>query len=99
LDKEIRMDATNQDDREYSSPPWAQRWFLKRSRDGWKQKYMGVKAEAKKQANRVNDVTKSRDKWRAQTEQLQEQLQALQAENDALREQVAGLKKTGVADA
>lgn len=92
------MDATNQDVREYSSPPWAQRWFLKRSRDGWKQKYMGVKAEVKKQANRVNDVTKSRDKWRAQAEQLQEQLQALQAENDALREQVAGLKKTGVAD-
>jgi cell division protein FtsB len=47
----------------------------------------------------VNDVTKSREKWRAQAEQLQEELNTLQAENDALREQVAGLKKTGVADA
>lgn len=94
------MDTANQDDPKYSSPPWAQRWFLKRSRDGWKNKYMGLKAEAKKQANRVNDVTKSRDKWRAETEHLREQVEILKAENAALREQWAGLKKTGtVADA
>jgi septal ring factor EnvC (AmiA/AmiB activator) len=99
LDKEIRMDANHQDDREFSSPPWAQRWFLKRSRDGWKKKYMGVKAEVKRQSNRVNDVTKSRDKWREQYEQAQKQLKTLRAENDALQQQLAGLKKTGVADA
>lgn len=89
------MDATNQDDQKFSSPPWAQRWFLKRSRDGWKKKYMGVKADVKRQANRVNDVTKSRDKWRAQYEESQEQLKMLRAENDALQQQLADLKKTG----
>lgn len=93
------MDANNQDDREFSSPPWAQRWFLKRSRDGWKKKYMSVKVEVKRQTNRVNDVTKSRDKWRAQYEQAQEQLNSVQAEKDALQQQLADLKKTGPADA
>ena len=94
------MDTANQDDPKYSSPPWAQRWFLKRSRDGWKQKYMDLKTQAKRQANRVNDATKSRDKWRAQTEQLREQVEVLQADKAALQEQLAGLKKTGtVADA
>ena len=90
------MDTASQDDLKYSSPPWAQRWFLKRSRDGWKKKYMGLKAEAKTQANRVNDVTKSREKWRAETEQLREQVEVLQAEKAALREQLAGLKKTTI---
>ena len=99
LDKEIRMDATKQDDREFSSPPWAQRWFLKRSRDLWKQKYMGVKADVKRQANRVNDVTKSRDKWRAQYEEAQQQLKTLKDENNALQQQLADLKKIGPADA
>ena len=89
------MDTASQDDRQYSSPPWAQRWFLKRSRDGWKNKYMGLKAEAKKQANRVNDVTKSRAKWRGETERLREHMKVLQAEKAALQEQLAGLKKTG----
>lgn len=91
------MDATQQVDRPYASPSWAQRWFLKRSRDLWKQKYMGVKAEVKKQTNRANDVAKSREKWRAQTEQLQEELEAQKAENAALQQQLADLKKTGAA--
>jgi chromosome segregation ATPase len=94
MDKEIRMDVASQDDLKYASPPWAQRWFLKRSRDGWKKKYMGLKAESKKQTNRVSDVTKSRDKWRAETEKLREQVEVLQTENAALQEQLAGLKKT-----
>ena len=91
------MDDTQQDERQYSSPSWAQRWFLKRSRDLWKQKYMGVKVEVKKQTNRANDVAKSRDKWRAQTQQLQEELDALRAQNAALHQQLADLKKTGAA--
>ena len=91
------MDTAKEDDLKYSSPPWAQRWFLKRSRDGWKNKYMGLKAEAKKQANRVNDVTKSRAMWRADAERLREQVELLEAQNAALQEQLAGLKKTGTA--
>src|ERR1043165_7211505 len=97
MDKEIRMDATQQDECRYQSPSWAQRWFLKRSRDLWKQKYMGVKVEVKKQTNRANDVAKSRDKWHAQAKQLQQELDTLKAEHAALQQQLADLKKTGAA--
>lgn len=77
----------------YTSPPWAQRWFLERSRKLWKEKYMGLKADAKRLQNRVNDVTKSRENWRAQAKQKDERIQALQTENAALQEQLAALKK------
>ena len=80
---------------EYTSPPWAQRWFLKRSRDNWKKKYMELKTDAKRLQNRVNDVTKSREKWCGETKQLAERVQALEAENTALQEQLAAFKKDG----
>jgi peptidoglycan hydrolase CwlO-like protein len=80
---------------EYTSPPWAQRWFLKRSRDNWKKKYMDLKADAKRLQNRVNDVTKSREKWCDDTKKLTERVQTLEAENAALQEQLAALKKDG----
>ena len=79
---------------QYASPPWAQRWFLKRSRDLWKKKYMARKADAKRLQNRVNDVSKSREKWREETQELAQRFLALEAENAALREQLAALKKT-----
>jgi peptidoglycan hydrolase CwlO-like protein len=78
---------------EYTSPPWAQRWFLKRSRDNWKKKYMELKTDAKRLENRVHDVTKSREKWHEKTKQLTERVQALETENAALHEQLAALKK------
>jgi predicted nuclease with TOPRIM domain len=46
--------------------------------------------------NRVNDVTKSREQWRGETEQLTERVQELEAENAALQEQMAALKKDGL---
>jgi hypothetical protein len=49
----------------YTTPRWVQVWFLRRSRDNWKRKYMELKADAKRLQNRVNDVTKSRERWRA----------------------------------
>lgn len=85
--------SRNDDPVEYKSPPWAQRWFLKRSRDNWKEKYMQQKADHKRLQNRVNDVSKSREKWREESEQLSERVQALEAENAALREQLAAEKK------
>jgi peptidoglycan hydrolase CwlO-like protein len=96
-DKEIHMNTTNHDGNstEYTSPPWAQRWFLKRSRDNWKKKYMDLKADAKRLQNRVNDVTKSREKWCDDTKKLTERVQTLEAENAALQEQLAALKKDG----
>jgi SMC interacting uncharacterized protein involved in chromosome segregation len=97
-DKEIRMAATEHDDQkvEYKSPPWAQRWFLQRSRENWKNKYMQVKTDAKRLENRVNDVTKSREKWREDASQLSERVQELEAENAALQEQLAAQKKGGL---
>jgi uncharacterized protein YlxW (UPF0749 family) len=77
----------------YASPPSAQRWFLKRSRDRWKKKYMGQKADTKRLQNRVNDVTKSRAQWRQEAQELAERVQALQTENAILQEQLAALKK------
>lgn len=96
------MATTNHDDRkvEYKSPPWAQRWFLLRSRENWKKKYMQGKTDAKRLENRVNDVSKSREKWREEAKQLAERVQKLEAENAALQEQLAAEKKDGpVADA
>jgi SMC interacting uncharacterized protein involved in chromosome segregation len=91
------MDATTHDSNKkaYTSPPWAQRWFLLRSRDNWKQKYMDLKTDHKRLQNRVNDVTKSREEWRDETKQLNERIQKLEAENTALQEQMAALKKDG----
>ena len=90
--------ATSHDDNpvEYASPPWAQRWFLKRSRDNWKQKYMQQKEDCKRLQNRVNDVTKSREKWSAESKQLADRVQALEAENAALQAQLAAAKKDGL---
>jgi septal ring factor EnvC (AmiA/AmiB activator) len=99
MGKEINMAATNHDDNkkvEYTSPPWAQRWFLQRSRDNWKKKYTQLKADAKRLQNRVNDVTKSRKQWCDETKQLNLRVQELEAENAALLEQLAAFKKAGL---
>ena len=77
----------------YTSPPWAQRWFLQRSRDNWKKKYMGLKTDTKRLQNRVNDVNKSREKWCDEAKQLAERVQSLEAENAALQEELAASKK------
>ena len=79
----------------YSTPWRVQAWFLRRSRALWKRKYQDLKVEAKRQQNRVNDVTKSREKWRHDAEQLRQRVQELEAQTAALREQAAALKKDG----
>jgi hypothetical protein len=66
---------------------------LSRSRKRWKQKHCDLKIEAKRLQNRVNDVTKSRAKWRKEAEQLRQQVRDLTAANAALQEQAAALKK------
>lgn len=99
LEKELRMDTTGSQDGKgkYKTPRWVQAWFLGRSRDRWKQKYKELKVEAKRLQNRVADVTKSRQKWRNETEQLAQRVQELEAQNAALQEQDAALKKDGPA--
>jgi uncharacterized coiled-coil DUF342 family protein len=80
---------------EYMSPSWAQRWFLKRSRDNWKKKYTQLKVDSKRLQNQVNDVSKSREKWRQEAQELNQRIQQLEAANAALHEQMAALKKDG----
>jgi prefoldin subunit 5 len=54
---------------------------------------MGLKTDAKRLENRVNDITKSREKWCQATQQLTERIRALEAANTALQEQLAAFKK------
>ncbi len=95
------MDAACQEggkaQKNYTTPRWVQVWFLGRSRDRWKQKYKNLKVESKRLQNRVADVTKSREKWRQETEQLSQRVQELETQNAALHEQAAALKKDGPA--
>jgi hypothetical protein len=96
------MEATGKEGRpgkEYTTPHRVQAWFLGRSRDRWKRKYQQVKSDAKRLQNRVNDVSKSRAKWREETEELQRRVQELTAANVALQQQVAAQKKGGPAGA
>lgn len=91
------MNTAGQDDHKtaYTTLPRVQAWFLKRSRDNWKKKYMELKADEKRLHNRVNDVSKSREEWREEAKQLTQRVQGLEAENTALQEQLAALKKDG----
>lgn len=88
------MDVGRQDDQKvYTTPRWVQVWFLRRSRENWKKKYMKLKVDSKRLQNRVNDVTKSREQWRDETKELAKRAEQLAAENAALQEQLAALKK------
>jgi uncharacterized protein YlxW (UPF0749 family) len=91
------MSVIGQDDGkvEYTTPHRVQAWFLQRSRSRWKKKYMELKADQKRLQNRVNDVTKSREQWREEAKQTGCRLQEVEAENAALREQLAAFKKDG----
>jgi len=90
IPQEVRMEAASRDGgaKKYKTPARVQAWFLGRSRARWKLKYKRLKADAKRLQNRVNDVTRSREGWRQRAERLE-------AENAALREQQAALKKGG----
>ena len=94
---ELRMDASNLEERTatYKTSHRVQAWFLGRSRRRWKQKHKELKVDAKRLQNRVADVTKSREKWRQQAKQLSQRVQELEAQNAALQEQAAVLKKYG----
>jgi DNA repair exonuclease SbcCD ATPase subunit len=80
---------------EYTTPRWVQVWFLQRSRDNWKKKYKSLKANGKRLLNRVNDVSKSREKWRGESKELEQRVRELEARNAVLQEQLEALKKDG----
>ena len=75
--------------RDYRSRPGALAWFFRKSRDGWKRKYRDLKVTVKGLKNRIADLTKSREQWRAKAERAGERLGALEAENAELRARVA----------
>lgn len=91
------MDASNREAGKatYKTSHRVQAWFLGRSRQLWKQKYKDLKVEAKRLQNRVADVTKSRENWRTHAEHLTQRVEALEAQNAALQQQAAALKKDG----
>jgi len=91
------MKAASQDDdkAQYKTPRWVQDWFLRRSRDNWKKKYAELKADGKRLQNRVNDVSKSREKWRGDSKELEERIRELESQNAALQEKLEALKKDG----
>jgi SMC interacting uncharacterized protein involved in chromosome segregation len=97
MQMELRMDAASLEESQgkYKTSHRIQAWFLGRSRQRWKQKHKELKVEAKRLQNRVADVTKSREKWREQAEQLSRRVQELEVHNAALQEQAAALKKYG----
>lgn len=77
------------DPKEYKSRPGALAWFFRKGRDGWKRKYRDLKATVKGLKNRIADLTRSREQWRARAEQAGQRLGALEAENAELRARIA----------
>lgn len=97
MDKEIHMSVSVPDEprRKYTTPAYVQAWFLQKSRDNWKKKYSLVKSDVRQLKNRMGDVSKSREHWRSLAEQQARRLEDLEAQNAALQEQLAALKKDG----
>jgi len=89
------MDVSNEAEGrpDYRSPKHVQIWFLFKSRCRLKRKYKQLKAEEKRLQNRVNDVTRSREKWREDAERLGQEAERLEAENARLREELERSKK------
>lgn len=81
---------------EYRSPRHVQILFLKKSRRKLRIKYRELKVDEKRLQNRVRDVTKSREQWRSEAEELAARLAEAQRENAALQQQVEVLKKRAV---
>lgn len=97
MQMELRMDASNREEREatYKTSHRIQAWFLSRSRKRWKQKHKELKVETKRLQHRVANVSKSREKWRQEAEQLSQRVRELEAQNAALQVRAAALKKCG----
>jgi chromosome segregation ATPase len=75
--------------KDYKSRPGALAWFFRKSRDGWKRKYRSLKLSVKGLKNRIADLTRSREQWRAKAEQAGQRLDVLGAENAELRARIA----------
>ena len=70
---------------EFKSPQRKLVAFFKRSRDGWKAKYMNVKKELKKAGNQVRAVEKSRAHWKEVARQERVRCRELAREVEELK--------------
>jgi chromosome segregation ATPase len=87
--------------RDYKSRPGALIWSFRKSRDRWRRKYLDLKATEKGYKNRIADLTRSRERWRAEAEEAGRRLAASEAEDAELRARIAaaeeGKKRTPAA--
>jgi hypothetical protein len=82
LSRGLRMDALHETEptdtkTTYKTSKQVQAWFLKRSRDRWKNKARQNNAELKRLRQRVADVEASRAHWRAQAESARHDIERL----------------------
>ena len=76
----------------YKSRPGALVRSFRMSRDGWKSKYRDLKGNVKGLKNRIADLTRSRELWRAKAEQAGRRLDDVEAENTELRARIAAVE-------
>jgi hypothetical protein len=74
---------------DYKSRPGALIWFFRKSRDGWRRKYLDLKATEKGYKNRIADLTRSREQWRTKAQQAGERLAASDVQLAELRARIA----------
>jgi len=74
---------------EWKSPLRKLTQFFLGSRDRWKAKYRALKDECKLLGNQVRAVEKSREKWRQDAQQAQQQLRQVQHALEAYKKSVA----------
>ena len=86
------MDAptrTCQQDKEpaYTTSKQVRAWFLRRSRDLWKNTYAELKVESKRLNQRVGDVCNRRAGWRSEADAARQEAQALRTQHAELQAQ------------
>lgn len=74
----------------YKSPVTKLLRFFEASRDQWKTKHHGLKAELKLAYNQVRAVEKSREMWRERAEESAQRVQQLEAQLDRAKNTVRG---------
>jgi hypothetical protein len=74
---------------EFKSPSRKLVAFFRRSRDGWKAKYMNVRKELKKASNQVRAVEKSRAHWKEVARQERARSRELAREMEELKSGLA----------
>lgn len=80
-------------DRQYKSPQRKLVRFFARSRDQWKAKCLDAKALAKGLNHRMRFLARSKDHWKRRVRALEGELTQLKAQAQAMREEIAALKK------